>query len=470
MDTRCQQFTSSEISNKMLDMIDYKTDLYGKKVLENSCGEGNILGLVVERYILDSISASRTLDVIKKGLENDIYGVEIVRETYELCLSNLNAIAFKFGLKEIKWNIINDDVLYYPFNITFDYVIGNPPYISYRNLEHKVRELIKENYISCKNGKPDYCYAFIENAINYLKETGKMVYLIPNSIFKNVFGGKLRNIILPYLVEIHDYSNCKLFKDALTSSAIIKLDKEINKEEFRYYNVIQKTDYVLQKNRLTSKWIFNLLPNNRADKNISFGELFKASITIATQRNKIFIINKLVKEKHEIEQGILRKAVSPRNLNYDNKEYIIFPYSIRKNDVYRYTEMEFKNKYPNTYRYLESNKEELMLRDADKNAKWFEYGRSQAIQNMNKKKLMLSTVVTNNVKVYDVSPKTIPYSGIYIVSEKGYDLSLARKILESEQFLRYVKEIGTPASGSSLRITADDINNFAFKGGDLIDI
>lgn len=470
MDIRCQQFTSIEISNKMLDMIDYKADLYGKKVLENSCGEGNILGLVVERYILDSISASRTLDVIKKGLENDIYGVEIVRETYELCLSHLDAIAFKFGLKEVKWNIINDDVLYYPFNTTFDYVIGNPPYISYRNLENKVREFIKENYISCKNGKPDYCYAFIENAINYLKETGKMVYLIPNSIFKNVFGEKLRNIILPYLVEIHDYPNCKLFKDALTSSAIIKLDKEIYKTEFRYYNVVQKTDYVLQKNRLTSKWIFNLPLNAKSDKNISFGELFKASITIATQRNKIFIINRLVKEKYEIEQGILRKAVSPRNLNYDNKEYIIFPYSIRKNDVYHYTEMEFENKYPNTYRYLESNKEELVLRDADKNAKWFEYGRSQAIQNMNKKKLMLSTVVTNSVKVYDVSPKTIPYSGIYIISENGNDLTLARKILESEQFLRYVKDIGTPASGSSLRITADDINNFTFKGGDLIDI
>lgn len=470
MDIRCQQFTSSEISNKMLDIIDYKTNLYGKKVLENSCGEGNILGLIVERYILDSVSASRTLGVIKKGLENDIYGVEIVRETYELCLSNLNAIALKFGLKGVKWNIINHDVLYKPFDITFDYVIGNPPYISYRNLEHKVREFIKRNYISCKNGKPDYCYAFIENAINYLNETGKMVYLIPNSIFKNVFGKELRNIILPYLVEIYDYPNCKLFKDALTSSAIIKLDKEIYKKEFDYYNVVQKTDYVLLKSTLVSKWIFNLPLDTVADKVISFGELYKASVTIATQRNKIFIINKLVKEKYKIEQGILRKAVSPRNLNYNNKEYIIFPYNIRKSDVYHYTEKKFENKYPNTYRYLASNKEELVLRDTDKNAKWFEYGRSQAIQNMNKRKLLLSTVVTNKVKVYDVSSRTIPYSGIYIISEKGYDLTLARKILESEQFLQYVKDIGTPASGSSLRITADDINNFTFKGGDLVDI
>lgn len=51
MDIRCQQFTNEDIANEMLDLLGYQKSIYGKKLLENSCGEGNILCLAVERYI-----------------------------------------------------------------------------------------------------------------------------------------------------------------------------------------------------------------------------------------------------------------------------------------------------------------------------------------------------------------------------------------------------------------------------------
>ena len=83
------------------------------------------------------------------------------------------------------------------------------------------------------------------------------------------------------------------------------------------------------------------------------------------------------------------------------------------------------------------------------------------------KKLLISTVVTNEVNVYETGTKSIPYAGIYVISEKGYDLKIAKKILESKEFLKYVHGIGTPASGKSLRITAKDINEFTFLRDDL---
>jgi len=223
MDDRCQQFTSSDIANSMLDMVDYKRNLYGKRVLENSCGEGNILCLVVERYIKDAMESGISLKAIVRGLENDIYGAEIKKDTYDLCVKSLDAIAFKYGIENVNWKIINGDVLKKPFKKTFHYIIGNPPYISYKNLEIKTRIFIKENYPTCRQGKPDYCYAFIENAIDYLHKNGLMVYLIPNSIFKNVFAVELREKILKHIEKIYDFSNCKLFKNALTSSAIMVL-------------------------------------------------------------------------------------------------------------------------------------------------------------------------------------------------------------------------------------------------------
>lgn len=464
MDSRCQRFTSSEIAEEMLDLLGYQQTLYGKKILENSCGEGDILCLAVKRYVEDAFAHGRTNDEIILGLETDIYGAEIVEKTYEKCIENLNHAAGQYGLEKIRWNIYHGDVLTFPFAEKFDYIVGNPPYISYRNLEENVREFIKKEYSVCEKGKPDYCYAFIENAVRYLADGGRMVYLVPNSIYKNVYAQDLRNLILRYIEEIRDYPNRKLFENAMTSSSIMLLRKGEYIPWLEYKNIPGKKYAAVNKDKLSGKWIFEQRHDRRRE--VRFGDVFKASMSVATQRNQIFVVNEKQKDELELENGALRVAVSPKNQKYGNKEFIVFPYQISNDQVIHYNEEEFRSKYPRTYAYLLQNREELERRDADQSAQWFEFGRSQALQNMSKEKLLVSTVVTNRVYAYEVDAYAIPYAGIYIISPFGQDLKIAKKILESEQFLAYIHGIGTPASGKSLRITARDINEFRFRKGD----
>ena len=130
MDIRCQQCTSEEIANEMLDFLGYQQNLYGRTLLENSCGEGNILCLAVERYIRDAFAQGYKSDDIVLGLERDIYGAEVVEKTYQRCIENLDSIAMRYGLGKIQWNIFHGDILTCPFTIKFDYIVGNPPYIS----------------------------------------------------------------------------------------------------------------------------------------------------------------------------------------------------------------------------------------------------------------------------------------------------------------------------------------------------
>lgn len=464
MDIRCQQFTSKEIADEMLDLLGYHQDLYKKTVLENSCGEGDILCLVVKRYIQDALAGGYTDDEIIHGLETHIYGAEIIEKTYRKCIDNLNSVAKQYGLEKVRWNIYCGDILTFPFSVKFDYIVGNPPYISYRNLDNNVREFIKQEYSTCKTGKPDYCYAFIENAIRYLANDGKMVYLIPNSIYKNVYAQDLRNLILRYIEEIRDYPNRKLFKNAMTSSSIMLLKKKEYVPTLEYKNIPDEKEITVRKEKMNGKWVFDQTVDLTCE--VRFGDLFRASMSVATQRNKIFVVKEKRKNELKLENGVLRVAVSPRNQKYRNREYIIFPYTIRNDHVINYNEEEFKSKYPQTYAYLSKNREELKHRDVDKSAQWFEFGRSQALQNMNKEKLLVSTVVTDRVNVYGVDANAIPYAGIYIISPFGQDLKLAKKILESEQFFKYINGIGTPASGKSFRITARDINEFRFRKGD----
>lgn len=468
IDIRCQQFTPIEISNKMLDMLEYRENVYGRKIIENSCGEGNILCLVVERYIKDAIKNRLTNDQIINGLEQDIYGAEVVKETYLKCIQNLDAIALQYNLINVRWNIVNRDILKLPFNEKFDFVIGNPPYISYGNLDKEDRAFIKERFRSCKKGKPDYCYAFIESAIDCLCNGGKLVYLVPNSIFKNVFADNLRKIISPHVIKIYDYPNCKLFKEALTSSAIMVIQKDGNINNLEYINKNNNSHIIIPKTRLGDKWTFNVFEQFDDEKIVRFDTCFKAAITIATQRNSVYVLSEQQMKERKIERGILRKAISPRNQLNQKKEFIVFPYRIKKHKLIHLSEEELKNKYPQAYHYLSENKKELKKRRADKTAMWYEYGRTQAIHNMNRKKLLVSTVITHKVKVYELTEREVPYSGIYIIATDNLELDIAKRVLESSEFYEYVKQIGTPASGSSLRITADDINKYKFRMGEFI--
>ena len=68
------------------------------------------------------------------------------------------------ALPEIKWNIKQQDFLKSDEQ-NAEFIIGNPPYITYHDLTQEERQFLQENYEVCKTGRFDYCYAFIEASI-----------------------------------------------------------------------------------------------------------------------------------------------------------------------------------------------------------------------------------------------------------------------------------------------------------------
>lgn len=462
---KCQKFTPDSLVKTMLDLANYKTDLMGKTILENSFGSGNILKEIVVRYIKSGIADGVDLSEISAGLARDIYGVELDTPLYQKCISELNEILISYDIPAVNWKLFNANALSVDLDVSFDFIIGNPPYISYKELDNDSRKKLKETFESCSIGKFDYCYAFIELGIKKLKDTGKLVQLIPNNIYKNVFAQKLRELLYDHISIIYDYPNQRLFDKALTSISIFLYDKQNCSQNVRYENITEKTSRDIVRQSLGEKWVF-AERNNHCQQLIRFGDVFNASITIATLCNKAFIVdeNRITEEK--IETSVLKNAVSPKTLRYDKKKSIIFPYTYSNDILQRYTEEVFEKQFPNTVKHLKQYSKELAARNSDDKAIWFEYGRSQALAHLNREKLLVSTIITNEVEVYKIGTDTIPYSGIYITVVDGrYTLDDAIKILKSEQFFEYIKGIGINVSGKSVRITCKDINNYMFGGG-----
>ena len=471
MNKKCQVFTPNDYVKELLDSVGYIDNLYGKKILENSCGDGNILVEVVQRYIDDCRVQGFSRTKIKNGLAKDIYGVEIDVEQYEKCICNLNQVLKEKNIKPIQWKIANEDYLRKDDLIKYQYIVGNPPYITYKEMEEKDQLYLKEKFNSCKKGKFDYCYAFIEKSINSLACDGKMAYLIPSSIFKTVFGANLRIEMKPYIESIRDFTQEKMFDNALVKSAIMVLNANREEDMLRYIDVTLDKNLNLAVDILGDKWFFS---ESIGYGDRRFGDYFKVAHVVATLLNDAYVLKEenytetedyIICNDHEIEKTVIRETATPRSLRYGKIEKIIFPYYYEDNQLRKYTEEEFENLFPGAVDYLNDFREELDERESDSSSKWFEYGRSQALGGLNVEKLLISTVITTDVAVYPLKCNCIPYAGMYIVvndDNNEMDLNEAFKILKHRNFMQYVLDVGIHISGSSLRITSKDIEDYRF--------
>jgi len=239
-------YTPQWIVELILDNIEYKNNIYDKKIIDPSCGEGNFLVVAVERFLKDCIENNLSLDEIREALHNNIFGFDIDKNAIVKCKTYLNNVIKKYGIDEIEWNIIQMDSLNKNnvkqyFNI-FDYVIGNPPYIRIQHLGNERRERIQKDWFFCKNGSTDIYIAFFELGINLLNETGKLGYITPNTYFKTEPAKSLRYYLMEEKIikKLIDFNHHQVFDDATTYSAITILDKSWRQNKFYYYKGYDK--------------------------------------------------------------------------------------------------------------------------------------------------------------------------------------------------------------------------------------
>ena len=454
----------------LLDSVGYIYNLKGKRLLENSCGDGNILSEVVVRYIKDGITNGDTLGEIKRGLEMDITGIDTDEVACRKCMVRLSQIAESYGIVNVNFNIICEDALVVDRR-GYSFVVGNPPYITYHDLSEDERNFLKSKFSVCQKGRFDYYYAFVEQSLKSLHHGGKLAYLIPNSVLKNVWGEQLRIYMLPFIRKIIDLKNTKIFDDVTLSPVILTMEKKRRNVNVKYSCPAEQVEIRCNRDELQKKWFFGDVEDEK--KAFCFGDYFHASNSIATLFNNAFLIKEYIEgdeeyintNGHLLENELLFPAVSPRSLRQDKKYLIIFPYCRdENNNIVHYQEEEFEEKFPGVTSYLKLFTKELQERKADKNSKWFEYGRSQAINGIYCDKLIMPMVVTKQNRVYEATKEEVPFAGYYIRQLGEYSLKVAKKILEDESFFKYVEMKGTPTSLNSYRISVKDINDFYFDG------
>ena len=484
-----QVFTPTWIVNEILDLVGYTNDdILDKYILEPSSGDGVFLTEIVNRYIDVCLKQQIETNQIMERLEKYIYGVELDKVEFDKSIENLNnLVKTKLSIdKKINWNIYNQNTLDFFKNYLnfFDFVVGNPPYIRIHNLDVRTRSILKQDFIFSE-GTIDIYLSFFEIGFKVLNENGFLGYITPNSYLHNssysLFREYLKNEkIVKILI---DFKANKVFKGFSTYTAITIINKNYAENYFGYKEFInEKIEFV---NRINfdslnkNDWSFSntkdedFLTNLEKDRNCAIKDFFDVQYGFATLRDKIFIA-KTENYNEElvyfngslVEKGILKTVIKGSRFKgkINKNEVILFPYEFENNRFRAISEEKLQKIYPNTYNYLLKNKEELEQRDIDKGALWYEFGRSQGVQTIHKEKIVLSTLVNEQIDFYKVPKDVMMYSGLFIIKNKEFsDWTLIENTLKSEEFYKYIRLTGKDFSGGYKSVTSKQIKEFKVK-------
>lgn len=190
-----QYFTIDLIAEFMVNLITRQKD---KNVLEPSCGKGVFL-----KYLIKSGFTNISAYEIDKDLKSD----------------------YKF----IKYQ----SFLSVPTEEKYDIIIGNPPYIRWKNIEPELKKELENNSLWNKyfNSLCDYLFIFILKSIEHLKDNGELIFICTEYWLNTTHSETLRNYMCQngYFTEIYHFKETPLFEGVTASFIIFKYIKGNNK-------------------------------------------------------------------------------------------------------------------------------------------------------------------------------------------------------------------------------------------------
>lgn len=459
-------YTPEPVVEKMLDMMGYLPDIYpqvlSRHIIDNSCGNGNILLPVLKRYVeaadviyenLGYTPFDKRMAIIKKACEH-IHGIEIDEKACEECKARMDQYLMDFFDVEwvnTDWDIRCQDALDLKERDirVYDYVIGNPPYIRVHDLECDL-----SGYEFTEEGMKDIYIAFYELSLKMVKEGGKICYITPSSWFTSKAGEKLRKYLYnnKLLSYVADYGHTQVFDGVTTYVEITMIDT--CKPEL--YN------YVTYEDMNTGKKMAIPYPSFESDGKFYFMEpqelltftqmqlsKEKAMAVVkngfATLADKIFIHD----EKMDDSPYVIPVVKSSTG----KKSWCIYPYNEEGKLV---DEWDFARSAPTARDYLTDNKGKLLDRDTDE--PYYAFGRTQAIGDTYKTKYAIKNIVktVDDLKPIKVEPGTGVYGGLYIQC----DYPLFIDSLNWETFLKYVKSLKKYKSGGYYTYSSKDLQKF----------
>ena len=278
------------LCDSMLTILEEKSENEECYILSTKAGNFPIpISIVNKGY------ANKILDILNKSIKSNFTKEEFIEKIYnsnmeinlheKKVLENLFDIMFnleKKGLDGIWANVIKNS--FAPlFQNKVDYIIGNPPWVVWQSLPENYRDSIQKywhqyNIFEHKGLKARLGSAHDDLSVlmtyvimdNFLKDNGKLGFVINQNIFQSNGGGQgfrkflIKDKVPIKIEEVDDFVNVQPFKDlgASNKTAIFIAEKNSLTKYPVKYNVWYKKN----KGTIFANESFDSVFNNKIEK------------------------------------------------------------------------------------------------------------------------------------------------------------------------------------------------------------
>ena len=452
-------FTKKTVVEYLLDEVGYTgtQDLRNTKILEPSAGHGAIAGEIVERLHQSSVLHGFSFEA---ALIENIRLVELNEGSFRKLVDAINAQLSSLGKIykcEASSICIHNDFLRLQFDIKFDCIVGNPPYIRHELILESEKSYYKRLYRTFMH-RADLYVPFFERGLSLLKENGRLSYICSNRWLTNQYGVGLRELIAKryHLATLLNIEQTSPFDESVIAYPCIATIRNAQNQEGTQFCDIKSKE--LDFDSLT--FLKVATPKNASWKNLFLQydinhtallgiveQGFEIGIGVATGADQIFIGDQ--DKFHGIEKDRLLPLISTKDLKGNR---LLWGGSLVLNPYENGTLCDL-NRYPKLSAYLHLHKARLEQRHTAQKSpnNWYKTIDKIKPELQHKAKILLPDLSANNLLLIDEGQYYPHHNIYYIAGQTLGDLQLLAALLMSDFVRDQLSNVGVRMNGGFIR-------------------
>lgn len=266
---------------------------------------------IIAEFMLSLSNVDKNSSILEPSCGEGIF-LELLEK---LGFKNYNAYEIDKDIIKNQKNIINASFVSAKIDKKYDLIIGNPPYIRWKNLEQELKNELENNNLWNRycNSLCDYSNLFIIKSIELLKDGGELIFITPEYWFNTTHSMKMRNYMLEngLFEEIYHFNETPIFENVTVSIIIFKYKKS-RKIETKDIKIIK-----YNQNKKLTKDSINDLKFKKMSKNIDY------FLTPQFKKNTNWVLaSKNILDELEIFENYCEKS-NTQNLFFLNNFYTI---------------------------------------------------------------------------------------------------------------------------------------------------
>jgi hypothetical protein len=362
-------------------------------ILDPGCGRGALIDGVIRWCQKHNIPLPRIV-----GIDSN---PRFVRQTKEK-FSRFPAVT-----------IVEQDFLSLRSNL-YDYIIGNPPYVSITGLSEQERSAFRARYATAR-GRFDLYLLFFERALDCLKPGGRLVFITPEKFMYVETALPLRLMLQKVLLEEIHLVDEDVFGSLVTYPTITTVTNSprpgitrIVTRDGREQDADLRGD--------GSSWIPFL--NGGVDKTLTSHTLkdicVRISCGVATGADSVFVVKTLGSQlKRFAYPTIAGYEINPHDHGLTPRHFLLMPYRQNGNLL---GEKELGDL--GDYLHEPARREKLLKRTCAARKPWYSFHESPPLQEILRPKILCKDITQTPFFVIDEIGELVPRHSVYYIVPK----------------------------------------------------